>query len=60
SAVGKAFNTEAASREAASLLIDIKRSIGCSLKIHRVEIRVAGEDREAVRGGSGMAGDEKF
>ena len=31
------FNTKAALQEAALLLIDIDRSIGCSLTIHRVE-----------------------
>jgi len=31
------INTKAALQKAALLLIDIYRSIGCSLKIHRVE-----------------------
>jgi hypothetical protein len=39
------INTKAALREAVLLLIDIDRSIGCSLKIHRVEISVAGGKR---------------
>jgi hypothetical protein len=33
-----AINTKAALQKAALMLIDIYRSIGCSLKIHRVEL----------------------
>ena len=46
------FNTKVALQKAPSLLIDIVRSIGCSLKIHRVEsallmetVRVTPADR---------------
>ena len=38
-----ALNTKAALRKAALLLIGIDRSIGCSLKIHRVESELSAE-----------------